>query len=621
MYARLILLSGIFVIASCGASGNAVDAGNGNGDDGGGPCIDNATQCDGNSFMSCVSGEWQVTDQCISTSCDPTYGCIECIPNSNVCEGNTVRACTEDGELGGVIETCEGDTQCSNGSCRNLCLEAETALSYLGCEYWAVDLENAMQIAGEPVILLGCSLVNIFGLQSEVVEDARVCEPMDADAPLAGQCDGDGGCPPLHTCVTKDVCALDADGSPFAVVVSNPHNFAVDVTISNGGGTTDTVSVLANEVATLYPAEMGFDDQSAGSTSVASLAYKVTTTAPVAAYQFNPLDNENVFSNDGSLLIPRHTFDTDYYALTWQGLEVRPASNDLSSYVAVVAWQDATVVTVTPSADVVAGLTTPGITAGTPTEFTMNAFDVLNLEAGGVGDLTGTRVQVTGGLDATVGVFAGHEAVSILSPGANCCADHIEEMMFPTSTWGSEFAVAHSKVRVDESDILRIMAQSANTTVTVSSGAVCPVLAPGEFCEIEISTDVEITSTEPILIGHYLKSVLSAGVGSGDPSLAIAVPVEQYRSTYSFLVPAEYDEQYISVVATMGATLTLDGIDISGDLAAMGSNGRGAGRISVQPGQHELLCTGGCGLEVYGYSSAVSYFFAGGLDLEQIVID
>ncbi len=28
-----------------------------------------------------------------------------------------------------------------------------------------------------------------------------------------------------------------------------------------------------------------------------------------------------------------------------------------------------------------------------------------------------------------------------------------------------------------------------------------------------------------------------------------------------------------------------------------------------------------CGLEVYGYSSAVSYFFAGGLDLEQIVID
>jgi len=32
-------------------------------------------------------------------------------------------------------------------------------------------------------------------------------------------------------------------------------------------------------------------------------------------------------------------------------------------------------------------------------------------------------------------------------------------------------------------------------------------------------------------------------------------------------------------------------------------------------------CPDSCGIEVYGYSEAVSYLFAGGLDLEQIVID
>ena len=389
-----------------------------------------------------------------------------------------------------------------------------------------------------------------------------------------------------------------------------------------------TASVPAGEVTSLYPEDLGFADQSIDGSGTTAKAYRLRTSAPVAAYQFNPLDNEDVFSNDGSLLIPRHTFDTDYYALTYQGLVRRPDRKDFNGYVTVVAWQDATEVTVTPSVDVRAGQGAAAIAAGTPTVFTLNAFDVLNLEGASGADLSGSRVQVTGGVDATVAVFAGHEAVAIINPGASCCADHIEEMMLPTSTWGNEYAIARSKLRTDEADVLRIMAQVDGTTVTISSSASCPTLAAGAFCEIEISEDVEIVSSEPVLIGHYLKSTIGpdpldpfGSIGSGDPSLAIAVPIEQYRSTYSFLVPSEYAKQYISVVATVGATLTLDGSDISSQLTAMGANGRGAARIEVSPGQHKLNCAGGCGLEVYGYSDAVSYFFAGGLDLEQIVVD
>jgi hypothetical protein len=39
------------------------------------------------------------------------------------------------------------------------------------------------------------------------------------------------------------------------------------------------------------------------------------------------------------------------------------------------------------------------------------------------------------------------------------------------------------------------------------------------------------------------------------------------------------------------------------------------------PGQHKISCPNGCGLLVYGYSDAVSYMFAGGLDLKKIVIN
>jgi hypothetical protein len=41
----------------------------------------------------------------------------------------------------------------------------------------------------------------------------------------------------------------------------------------------------------------------------------------------------------------------------------------------------------------------------------------------------------------------------------------------------------------------------------------------------------------------------------------------------------------------------------------------------VAAGQHRIQCPGGCGVEVYGYSLSVSYLFAGGLDLRQIVVE
>jgi hypothetical protein len=150
----------------------------------------------------------------------------------------------------------------------------------------------------------------------------------------------------------------------------------------------------------------------------------------------------------------------------------------------------------------------------------------------------------------------------------------------------------------------------------------CPTLAAGAFCDLDISADIEVSANEPILVAHYLKSVNSQAVpATGDPSMALAVPTEQFRSNYSFLVPDAYEEQYISVVSLTGQALALDGVDVSDQLTSFGSGAYSGGRISVLPGSHILNCANGCGLEVYGYSDSVSYLFAGGLDLEPIVID
>jgi hypothetical protein len=203
-------------------------------------------------------------------------------------------------------------------------------------------------------------------------------------------------------------------------------------------------------------------------------------------------------------------------------------------------------------------------------------------------------------------------------------------MMFPASTWGKDYVIARSKSRgQNEPDLLRILAQKDGTSVSIApapSEGSCGTLNAGEFCDIRVMGDVQITATEPVLIGHYLLSVIEAGFleseGNGDPAMALAVPFEQYRRKYTFLVPDEYNEQYISVVASTGTDVKLDGTSITGQFEPVGSGVFSAARIEVQPGQHTLDCPdGGCGIEVYGYSDAVSYLFAGGLDLKEIVVD
>ncbi|MGK0362133.1 MAG: hypothetical protein ACI9U2_004453, partial [Bradymonadia bacterium] len=144
----------------------------------------------------------------------------------------------------------------------------------------------------------------------------------------------------------------------------------------------------------------------------------------------------------------------------------------------------------------------------------------------------------------------------------------------------------------------------------------CGTIGVGEFCEALIMADTEVNATEPILIGHLLMSTDGA---AGDPALSLAVPVEQFRDSYTFLVPEEYDEQFISVVARQGDTVMLGAADVTDQFRDFGGLYMGA-RIRVTPGQRKITCAATCGVVVYGYSQAVSYLFAAGLDLEQITV-
>jgi hypothetical protein len=631
-----------FVVA-CGP-GNRNGGGGGGGDGGMPECTDGMQQCAGAEFQTCTGGMWVTAVTC-PTACDNTIGCVACEPGTNTCMNGDVATCDANGNPGAVTMMCTGSTVCENGACVDACMEAATNRSYVGCEYWAVDLDNALEVADleANTFGLGCDFLYTGSTTATMMVCYNPNEPSTGGPASSGLCDPPGNtCPSGYSCSSQSVCIYDAQHSPFGIVVSNPQQKDVMVTVTPGTGSPFTTTVQAGAVQALMPQMHAIADQSVDGTGTTKQAYKVTSTLPIVAYQFNPLDNANVFSNDASLLIPRTAWDADYFAMSWATADNRsaptPNLQDWYGYISVVSYQDGTVVQVTPTAAVAASATQTSIAAGTMTTFTLNAFQVLNLEATGGGDLTGTIVHSMDPM-VPVGVFGGNEAVTLFEPTppagcpgcSPCCADHLEEMMFPNSTWGKTFAITRSQSRgTGESDYLRIMAQKPGTAVTfdpaptsIVSGN-CGSLGPGQYCDVRIQGNTGITATEPVLVGHFLESAIwsdgfATMVGSeGDPSMAIAVPVEQYRTDYQVLIPNAYDMNYLSISAPANGAVFVDGTMQT--LTGYASNTYRGVVVPVMAGPHKITCQGTCGVIVYGWSSAVSYMFAGGLDLKQIVV-
>lgn len=630
-----VLVLGLALVACGGDDGGSGDP------DAGSVCTNDTTMCVGNTFETCAGGAWVVTSQC-SALCDNDLGCISCNPDTIFCENDQVMQCNGAGTGSSVSETCEGGAHCLGGACVDLCADAAENRSYIGCEYFAIDLDNAVEIFDNQLPGFFTCADNAPGAVAATA--VKVCWDGSASG---GLCDPGDTCPAGYTCSSghSEVCMLDAAHSPFAVVVSNPQVFAVNVTITNATGTTQSISVPAGQVSSIFPQMMGFTDSSIDHSMQAKNAYRIVADAPIVAYQFNPLNNVDVFSNDASLLLPTTTWDADYYVMTWPTEDRRsgtPTTNNYNGYVTIVAAQDDTLIEVTTTAATVANGTTTAVAAATPTQYTLDAYEVLSLEAVANGDLTGTRVRSIDATPKPIGVFGGAEAVGIAqSPAPNpsypsgpCCADHIEEMLFPTSTWGKTFAIARSQVRNMDKDHLRVIAQVDGTDVVFTPAATavstndCTGLMAGEWCEVKVAVDTKAEATQPVLIAKYLESAIWSNgnplvpmsMGSGDPSMSIVVPAEQFRDEYTILVPSQYDMSYVSISTPMNGTVRIDGNDVTSTLTVFATDYK-AGRSLVTAGQHVITCTAGCGIEIMGYSEAVSYLFAGGLDLRQIVVD
>ena len=620
-------------------------------------CEPASYRCVGLTAMRCIrdgSGYVVEADCSLQGKKCTAAGCHFCDPNALTCKGQDVVRCNSDGSayLPKVERTC--DTKqgmiCDAAHCVDACKLAASNRSYVGCEYWAVDLDNAVVSSGS------------------------------------------------------------AAAQQFAVALSNPSSLAASVKISINEAapgaavklkdlTTRTVNPGGLEVILLPAREV---DGSApgtfntgGGTALSSNAFKLVSSAPIIAYQFNPLSNAGVFSNDASLLVPTQALTTDasnlngasYLVMGWPqtiATSSNPKQNfgdDLRAFLTIVGTRETTKVKVLLSTAIVADKAgkVKAAKKGETLLFTLGPYDVMNLETGGFNaDFTGTRVDA----DKPVVIFSGSEASDVPDfpdlTTRKCCADHLEQQLFPLTTFGKVFiglttplrtealfkAGATITVNKSEKDYFRVLSAGEQAKVTTNLPGFTSLSVPrGEVKRLDADRDFTIQSTEPISVGQFVAGQDEAGVPStlpgGDPSFILLPPVEQFRKDYLFLTPDKYSFDFIMVAAPKGSKVTLDGRPLRAGCDAtlgrklccqVGTVGKvrllaeisqtefvsykcqlsfptvQMGKVppdNLLPGDqndgvHRLKADKAVGLVVYGFDAYVSYGYPGGTDLALI---
>jgi hypothetical protein len=552
------------------------DSGGGGTDSGqeaGGSCAPDGILCNGNVAETCQNGQLTTSTCTGGKICADGFGCVTCIPGSGTCSGNNGTLCKSDGS-GYVTNTCDPQLglSCNGGVCLGDCSPSNIGQSYIGCEYYAVTMSNSL---------------------------------------------------------------LAQSTFPFAISVSNTSTSkAATVNITGPGFTLSNQTIAAGGIAQyVLPWVSSLSTSNSSTLVVTNGAYHIKSTEPVAVYQFSPRDytlsGSFSYTNDASLLLPVNAMTQKYYiasGATWSAY---------SGEVTVVATTDGTKVTyTTPGGNTIsagAGLATNGGTSAT-----LNHGDVLHIAASPNGSTTSFGSDQSGGYltsTAPVEVFGGVDCTNMPASVQYC--DHIEEIVFPLETLRNDYLVVRpTNDYATPRQYVKIIGTTAGTTLTYDPAiAGAPTtLGAGQSSFFQATVDFHVTANNPIIVGQFMEGQNNFGstcfdspntsLNCGDPAESVAVATAQFRNTYQFIAPPTYNENWVSIIAPNGSTVTVDGTNYTTGTAIGSSSGYWTRAVKLCGsnscnGVHTATGTAPFGIQVYGYGAYTSYWYPGGLNLNR----
>jgi len=349
---------------------------------------------------------------------------------------------------------------------------------------------------------------------------------------------------------------------------------------------------------------------------------RVTTASDVVVYGMLILDDVLTYyyfqgqeqSNDGFVVLPTEALGTRYVVLSYesQGVEFngKLILHNGRSILSVVAGEDDTVITVTPTVTV-----SENRPAGVPFQVELRALDHYRLETSERGaDFSGTVVTS----NRPVAVFAGGTCldVPIVDKGDFSECSLLLSQLPPTDVWGTNFLTVPLAHRT-RGDFFRVLASQDGTRVTLDGSAVASLDAGG-FYELQNRTSAsEISTSKPCLVIQ---------LDQGDtPFQMLVTPTSLYLDAYTLATPPSSVNftNFVNVAvrsADLAACLLDDSVAFTSAAVApempIGLSGAYVGvQLSVSAGAHHLSCPTPFGAWLYGVEGTRTYGTAAGLAL------
>ena len=559
-------------------------------------CVDEASvRCPPGEFIACASdatvrqcnaaGDDAETLACPAEAprcLDALRGCsaLACAPSLRYCDGLQVMECNSEGSDASIVTICDSD--CRNGGCVNACLVDAGKGANVGCEFYAVWLDQV---------------------------DAGPSSPTNA----------------------------------MAITVANTRSTAAQVVVTDPAG--NLIAERDVPPSGLVRIDLPVSGFRARGTRIAPQSFRIQATGPVTVHQFNPPDNQGQYSNDASLLLPVSALGTDYVSIGWP-TAFSPGFSNRSMVAVVAVAGGVTEVTVRPRSGIAAGGGQPALSANQVHRYQLDQGEVLYLQSEAATlvqerDLTGTLVTA----DQPVGVFSAHQC-AFVTPQYPWCDHLEQQLIptraWGTSYVGAKFRPRGNEpdyyrlVALD--DNTQITTQPAISNVngrTLRSGEAITfstresflleatqrvqlaqfMVASNYGCQVPAANDGQTAGCAiPRICGAGSQDDASRGIG--DPAFLLGIPTRQYITDYTFLVPNQYARNHISIISRAEAVLTFNGVDVSAPAQPIAGTPWVVRHMDVDPGVHRLTSDTPAGLNVYGYDCEVSYAYPGGMNVD-----
>ncbi|MEP7119918.1 MAG: IgGFc-binding protein [Byssovorax sp.] len=548
-----------------------------------------------------LGGSANATSATDSTGSGGAGGAIFTTGNGTGVGGGCATHCSSDLHAvldcnGGTVSTCPPDQGCGPNGCVPACESAKSNKGSIGCDYYSVDPDIISAAAGS------CFAAYIANTWTSPVS------------------------------ITVDRAGQSLDVSSFARIPSGAGQAITYSTLPGGKLPPGQVAILflARSGDVLVSCPPGItpafttSDAAVHGTGMGS-AFHIATSAPVVAYDIFPYGGGQSAATSATLLLPTTVWDTNYIAVdAFRKSQIAP---EAQPSIDIVAAEDGTTVTISPTAGINPGNGVAGTSAGVPHTYNLDRGQVLQFTQDA--ELIGSPIQS----NKPIGLWGAATCLNIDVTEFACDSAH--QQIPPIKALGHEYVAVRYRNRFDgqeESPPWRLVGAVAGTNLiyepappqgappTLTQGQVAEFRAPGPFTVKSQDGD------HPFYMSAHMTGCQEVNPDAsdcrGDPEFVNVIPAQQYLSSYVFFTDPTYPETNLVLVRNKTASGFKDvKLDCAGVITGWQPAGTSGSyeyaRIDLvrhnfvsqngcDNGRHEIHSDAPFGLTVWGWGTAES---------------